>query len=130
MEQQSLRGGFNMNRFLPFISCAFVGVLVSSCAQNPHHVVPGPAYRSASGTPHRLAKRHHVALAHVHFATRHGERRVIDRSMSRHPLLPTRSGHPIIGAGATHHEAGTESAAPRVNSRDARATPSVKAVTN
>ena len=44
-------------------------------------------------------------LRMCHFATRHGERRVIDRSMSRHPLLPTRSGHPIIGAGATHHEA-------------------------
>ena len=73
MEQQSLRGGFNMNRFLPFISCAFVGVLVSSCAQNPHHVVPGPAYGSASGTPHRLAKRHHVALAHV--PLRHPPRR-------------------------------------------------------
>ena len=58
-------GGFNMNRFFPLISCAFVGILVSSCAQNPHRVVSKPAYGSASGTPHRPAKRHHVALAQV-----------------------------------------------------------------
>jgi hypothetical protein len=54
-----------MNRFFPLISCAFVGILVSSCAQNPHRVVSKPAYGSASGTPHRPAKRHHVALAQV-----------------------------------------------------------------
>jgi hypothetical protein len=54
-----------MNRFLPLISCAFVGILVSSCARNPPSVVPKPAYGSASGTPHRPAKRHHVALAQL-----------------------------------------------------------------
>jgi len=51
-----------MNRFFPFISCAFVGILVSSCARNPPSVVP-VAYGSASGTPHRSAKHHHVALS-------------------------------------------------------------------
>jgi hypothetical protein len=55
------RGDFTEFR----ISCAFVGILVSSCAQNPHRAVPEPAYESASGTPHRPAKRHHVALAQV-----------------------------------------------------------------
>ena len=54
-----------MNRFLPLISCAFVGILVSSCARNPPSVVPKPAYGSTSGTPHRSAKHHHVALAQV-----------------------------------------------------------------
>jgi hypothetical protein len=54
-----------MNRFLPLISCAFVGILVSSCARNPPSVVPEPTYGSASGTFHRSAKHHHVALAQV-----------------------------------------------------------------
>ena len=39
-----------------------MGILVSSCARNPPSVVP-VAYGSASGTPHRSAKHHHVALA-------------------------------------------------------------------
>jgi hypothetical protein len=65
MEQRSVYGGFNMNRFLPWISCAFAGILVSSCAQNPPSVVPEHAYGSTSGTPHRSAKHHHVALAQV-----------------------------------------------------------------
>jgi hypothetical protein len=72
MEQRPVRG-FKMNRFLPFISCAFVGILVSSCAQNPHRMVPEPAYGSASGTTHRPTKRHHVALAQV--LLRHPPRR-------------------------------------------------------
>jgi hypothetical protein len=84
MEQRS-DGGFNMNRFLPFISCAFVGILVSSCAQNPHCVVPEPAYGSASGSFHRLAKRHHVALAQVRF--RHAPRKAASEGQRR-PLRP------------------------------------------
>jgi hypothetical protein len=76
---------FNMNRFLPFISCAFVGILVSSCAQNPHCVVSEPAYGSASRTPHRPAKRHHVALAQV--PLRHPPRRAAGEGQRR-PLRP------------------------------------------
>jgi hypothetical protein len=69
MEQRSVRG-FNMNRFLPFISCALAGILVSSCAQNPRQVL---AYGSTHSTSHRPAKRHHVALAQVQL--RHPPRR-------------------------------------------------------
>jgi hypothetical protein len=52
-----------MNSFLPLISCAFVAILVSSCARNPQ--VVESAYGSASGTTLRSAKHHHVALAQV-----------------------------------------------------------------
>jgi hypothetical protein len=38
-----------MNRFLLLVTCAFVGILVSSCAQNPHCVVPEPTYGSPPG---------------------------------------------------------------------------------
>jgi hypothetical protein len=54
-----------MNRFLPLISCAFVGIFVSSCARNPHSVAPEPAYGSAPGTIRRAAKHYHVARAQV-----------------------------------------------------------------
>ena len=53
-----------MNRFLPLISCAFVGILVSSVLKSAQGS-PKPAYGSTSGTPHRSAKHHHVALAQV-----------------------------------------------------------------
>jgi hypothetical protein len=133
-----------MNRFFPFISCAFVGILVSSCARNE------PVYGSRSASPHRPAKHHHVALAQVplrHRAASEGQRRPLrpwnhlpaasetpaaanattphtdhlpaapetpapanattppiritsrQTPMSRHPLIPSRSGHPLIGAG-------------------------------
>jgi hypothetical protein len=42
-----VRGLYPMNRFLPLITSAFVGMaatLVSSCARNPLCVVPEPAY--------------------------------------------------------------------------------------
>src|SRR5262249_18346638 len=42
-------GSYPMNRFLLLITCAFVGILVSSCAQNPHCVVPEPTYGSPPG---------------------------------------------------------------------------------
>ena len=61
-----------MNRFFPFISCAFVGILVSSCARTE------PVYGSRSASPHRPAKHHHVALAQVplrHRAASEGQRR-------------------------------------------------------
>ena len=35
-------GSYPMNRFLLLVTCAFVGILVSSCAQNPHCVVSEP----------------------------------------------------------------------------------------
>jgi hypothetical protein len=136
-----------MNRFFPFISCAFVGILVSSCARNE------PVYGSRSASPHRPAKHHHVALAQVPLrhpprrAASEGQRRPLrpwnhlpaasetpapanattppirtswqpprprrlrmprrppiritsrQTPMSRHPLIPSRSGHPLIGAG-------------------------------
>src|SRR2546422_5832393 len=42
-------GSYPMNRFLLLVTCAFVGILVSSCAQNPHCVVPEPTYGSPPG---------------------------------------------------------------------------------
>jgi hypothetical protein len=63
MEQQSVTGLPIMKSFLRLIRCAFAGILVSSCAQNPQ--VAQPAYGSASGTAPRSAKHHHVALAQV-----------------------------------------------------------------
>src|SRR4029077_17098706 len=90
MEQRS-DGGFNVSRFFPFISCAFVGILVSSCAQNPHCMVPKPTYGSASGTPHRSAKHHHVALAQVPLrhprAASEGHRRLL-RPWNHLPAAP------------------------------------------
>jgi hypothetical protein len=44
-------GSYPMNRFLLLVTCAFVGILVSSCAQNPHCVVPEPTYGSPLGGP-------------------------------------------------------------------------------
>src|SRR5262249_52799177 len=42
-------GSYPMNRFLLLVTCAFVGILVSSCAQNPYCVVPEPTYGSPLG---------------------------------------------------------------------------------
>src|SRR5215472_17346778 len=42
-------GSYPMNRFLLLVTYAFVGSLVSSCAQNPYCVVPGPTYGSPLG---------------------------------------------------------------------------------
>jgi hypothetical protein len=44
-------GSYPMNRFLLLVTCAFVGILVSSCAQNPHCVVSEPlgGYGSPNG---------------------------------------------------------------------------------
>src|SRR5262245_66372759 len=42
-------GSYPMNRFLLLITCAFLGILVSSCAQNPQCVVPEPTYGSPPG---------------------------------------------------------------------------------
>jgi hypothetical protein len=84
-----------MNRFFPFISCAFVGILVSSCAQNPHCMAPKPTYGSASGTPHRSAKHRHVALAQVPLrhprAASEGHRRLL-RPWNHLPAAPETPG--------------------------------------
>src|SRR5262245_62666398 len=42
-------GSYPMNSFLLLVTCAFVGILVSSCAQNPYCVVPEPTYGSPLG---------------------------------------------------------------------------------
>src|SRR5262249_13467418 len=42
-------GSYPMNRLLLLVTCAFVGILVSSCAQNPYCVVPEPTYGSPLG---------------------------------------------------------------------------------
>src|SRR5262245_2572201 len=42
-------GSYPMNRFLLLVTCAFVGILVSSCAQNPHCLIPEPTYGSPLG---------------------------------------------------------------------------------
>ena len=81
MELRSVRG-FNMNRLLPLITCALVGILVSSCAQNPRQVL---AYGSAHGTSQRPTKRHHAALAQV--SLRHPQRKPASQG-SRRLLRP------------------------------------------
>src|SRR5215470_5360965 len=40
---------YPMNRFLLLITCGFLGILVSSCAQNPQCVLPEPTYGSPPG---------------------------------------------------------------------------------
>src|SRR5215467_2107714 len=42
-------GSYPMNRFLLLITCGFLGILVSSCAQNPQCVLPEPTYGSPPG---------------------------------------------------------------------------------
>ena len=83
-----------MNRFLPLIRCAFVGILVSSCARNPPSVVPKTAYGSTSGTSHRSAKHHHVALAQVPLrhprAASEGHRRQLAQSLRARPKVRRR----------------------------------------
>jgi hypothetical protein len=87
MERRSVFGGFTMNRFLPFINYAWVAILVSSCAPNPHYVVH---YGSAPGAPHPRASRHHLALAQG--PLRHPPRRVASEGqrklLSRWNYLP------------------------------------------
>src|SRR5215472_15934712 len=71
-----------MNRFLLLIASALVGILVSSCAQNPHSgAVLEPAYGAASGSFHRPAKRHHVVLAQVRL--RHAPRKAASEGQRR-----------------------------------------------
>src|SRR5436190_23467429 len=104
-----------MNRFFPFISCAFVGILVSSCARNPPNVVP-----------HRSAKHHHVALAQASLrhprAASEGHRRLLSpcnysapaNAATPHtehlPAAPeTRATHQGFQIGPTHYWRGQRS---------------------
>lgn len=69
-----------MNRFLLLIGFALVGIFVASCAENPQRVVPDPAHGSASRTPYRPAKRHHIVYAQVplrHPPASEGRRRLL-----------------------------------------------------
>jgi hypothetical protein len=70
MEQCCVLRDFNMNRFLPLISCVLVGILVSSCARNPPRVVPEPPTDQPIGRPNTIMS----PLRKCHFAIR--ERRV------------------------------------------------------
>ena len=65
IEQRSVLRVLQYEQVLALDQLRIRGILVSSCARNPPSVVPKPAYGSASGTPHRPAKRHHVALAQL-----------------------------------------------------------------
>jgi hypothetical protein len=88
-----------MNRFLPLISCALVGILVASCTRNPQ--VAEPAYGSASGTAPRSAKQHHVALAQV--PLRHPPRRAASEEQLLRPgnHLPAASETPAATNAST-----------------------------
>jgi hypothetical protein len=90
MEQCSVLRDFNMNRFLPLISCVFVGILVSSCARNPPPTDQRPA--PPIGRPNTIMS----PLRKCHFAIR--ERRVrgtVDCSVPGTTLRPRTPRRPI-----------------------------------